>query len=537
MADFGMKSKNERIRPAPYQLVPLTKLLVNGLNAVLICDGVGVGKTISAAYALLYMLAKWGRPCGVVCPPTLLSKWIFELKSKFQLVALPVRSKEDLETAKEESKHRGKSPHVYVISNSIILETKSEDYPELSLAVFDEIHNYRNNETQAHQGAMEVAKTAHWRMGLSATPINNSLNDLVSEFSLLIPNYSWETIQAVTEDLWRAQRARLTNVLVTRFLKEKLGIHFAARKVVWKSVVYPQEYAAKVRELVRSSQNSQGAFGTITCYRLAASSPVAFAKAMGIRQQLVANDPKVEALRKILSDRTIQHWLVFCEFRETVEYIAKMIEEREILTMTGETPMFERESILDTFSNTPYSALVMTSVGSEGLDMQFSQGIVNYDLHWNPMKLEQRIGRIDRIGQQKEWIQIVNILVGGSIDERVLNVINRKLQTISGSIFAAEGIVQSTASSEQQLYDAAALSEELREGEKLVRIFDQNNPIVNTDYECLNKIKSVYCQPEMMRRAAQEASLPWIQTGPGERWLNTVKNDGHEIRSLLNYFA
>jgi len=533
-----MKSKNEAIRPASYQLVPLTKLLTNELNAVLICDGVGVGKTISAAYAILYLLAKWGKPCAVVCPPTLLAKWMFELKSKFRLEALPVRSQEDLETAKEESKHRGQNTNVYVIANSILLGAESDDYPGFSLVVFDEIHNYRNNQTKAYQGAMKVARTVDWRIGLTATPINNSLNDLASELSLLIPNYEWETVQAATEDLWRTNRPRLTNALVTRFLKDKLGIHFAERKVVWKEVVYPPGYAAKVREIVRASHTSHSAFDAITYYRLAASSPVAFAKAFGIKQPLISFDPKIEVLKQILGDRTIQQWLVFCEFRETVEYISNTVSEREILTMTGESPMFERESILETFSNTPNSALVMTSVGSEGLDMQFSQGIINYDLHWNPMKLEQRIGRIDRVGQKKEWIQIVNILVQGSIDERVLNVINKKLETISGSVFAADGILQSTTTPDQALYDSTVLSGELSESERLARTFDQNNPITNKDYECLHTVKSAYCQPELMQTATQNDKLPWInEGGVGEQWIMNVKKDGHEIRTLLDYFA
>jgi SNF2 family DNA or RNA helicase len=538
MAGFGMKSKNERIRPASYQLVPLTKLLTNELCAILICDGVGVGKTISAGYAILYMLSRWGKPCAVVCPPALLSKWMFELKSKFQLEALPVRSREDLETAKEETQYSARTPNVYVVTNSILLGAKAEDYPEISLIVFDEIHNYRNNETKAHQGAMEVAKVAAWRVGLSATPINNSLDDLVSEVSLLVPNYSWETIQATIGDLWTTDRVKLTNALVTRFLKDRLGIHFAARKVLWKESIYPAEYAAKVRAIVGKVRTSRRAFDSITYYRLAASSPEAFAKAFGIKQPMVSNDPKLDILRQILRDQTIEHWLVFCEFRETVEYISNKVSERVLLTMTGETPMFERESILDTFSKTPNSALVMTSVGSEGLDMQFSQGIINYDLHWNPMKLEQRIGRIDRVGQKKDWIQIVNILVQGSIDERVLSVINRKLETISGSIFAADGIVRSKPSAEQQLYDSAAISEEISEGERLIRTFDQNNPITNNDYECLPNLEVGYCLPQMMRQAGQNAELPWIeQSDAGRVWLNTVKKDGHEIQTLLDYFS
>jgi len=532
-----MKSKNDPIKPAAYQLVPLTKLLTNGMRSVLICDGVGVGKTISAAYAIVHFLTTSPKPCAVVCPPALLPKWMGELKSKFELVALPVRSSEDLITAKEEAE-KGRSQNVYVISNSLVIGTSSDQYPELSLVIFDEIHNYRNNETQTHKGALEVAKAAHWRIGLTATPINNSLNDLASELHLLLPEYGWETIQAAIEDLWRSAREKLTNALVTRFLKERLGVHFAARVVTWRRVAYPESYAAKVRVLVNSLQVSpQTSFDAITYFRLAASSPAAFSKATAVPERLVLDDPKLEALREALSDPSIEHWLVFCEFKETVEYLASEITGRQVFTMTGETPMFERESTLDAFSKTPNSVLIMTSVGSEGLDMQFSQGIVNYDLHWNPMKLEQRIGRIDRLGQKKPWIGIVNLVVQGSIDERVMSVISRKLTAISGSVFAADGILESTTEAEQ-LYDSSALSEELNESERLVRVLDNNSPIENKDYAVLKAINIKYCRPEMLRRAARRRSIDWIASGKSaKRWLNKVRSDGQRVLELLSYFS
>jgi len=532
-----MKSKNENIRSAPYQLVPLTKLLNNGLHCVLICDGVGVGKTISAAYAILYLLRRSGKPCGVLCPPALLSKWMFELKSKFGITPLPVRSKDDLTTARDESKNKGRSSNVYIISNSLVIGTHTYEYPAFCLVVFDEVHNYRNSETQMHRGALELSKAAEWRIGLTATPINNSLNDLVSELSLLMPDFAWEDVQATTEDLWRTAREKLTSALVTRFLKEKLGIHFAAHRVTWERVSYPIEYATRVRALVRSIESSQSSFDAITYYRLAASSPAAFYKAMGLRRESEPHDPKLEVLRRALADPSIEHWLVFCEFKETVDYLSRMITERDVFTMTGETPIFERESTLDAFSKAHDSVLIMTSVGSEGLDMQFAQGIINYDLHWNPMKLEQRIGRIDRVGQEKTWIRIVNILVEGSIDERVLSVINKKLAAISGSIFAVDGIVESARRAEQLLYDSTALSEELSESEKLIRVLDQNRSISNKDYEVIKFFKPEYCQPGVMRHTAREGT-PWIGSGKSSQlWLDAVREDGKRIRELLDYFA
>jgi len=89
--------------------------------------------------------------------------------------------------------------------------------------------------------------------------------------------------------------------------------------------------------------------------------------------------------------------LVFCEFEETTKEISDAISERPSFLMTGATAVFDREALVADFRRTADGVLVMTSVGAEGIDLQFCSTLINYDLTWNPMVLEQRIGRIDRI--------------------------------------------------------------------------------------------------------------------------------------------
>src|SRR5438552_1628405 len=93
-----------RLRPAAYQLVPLTKLLSNRGRCIMVCDGVGVGKTISACYAITYLSALEDSPAVVVCPPTLVGKWMGELQYRFQTKALPVRTREDYLTLEQETR-------------------------------------------------------------------------------------------------------------------------------------------------------------------------------------------------------------------------------------------------------------------------------------------------------------------------------------------------------------------------------------------------------------------------------------------------
>src|SRR2546426_11754558 len=104
MKGSGPKSTREGLRPATYQLVALSKLALSGLNGILVCDGVGVGKTISAGYVASYFASKTLLPTVVVCPIMLVDKWREELRSKFGFDVRPIRNTEELETAVSESK-------------------------------------------------------------------------------------------------------------------------------------------------------------------------------------------------------------------------------------------------------------------------------------------------------------------------------------------------------------------------------------------------------------------------------------------------
>ena len=108
-----MKLQNS-LRPASYQLVPLLKLLHNKLNVILISDGVGVGKTISAGYILLFLISKYHQPGLVVCPPSLLIKWKEEIESKFGMRTFTVTGKEEFVTMEDEIQANVKKRNVHL---------------------------------------------------------------------------------------------------------------------------------------------------------------------------------------------------------------------------------------------------------------------------------------------------------------------------------------------------------------------------------------------------------------------------------------
>lgn len=158
-------------------------------------------------------------------------------------------------------------------------------------------------------------------------------------------------------------------------------------------------------------------------------------------------DPKFEALLKIILDKQgypNNKILLFSTFRHTLSYLFKRLQIANIRLglIHGDIPDDERREIRKRFAlpkeNSQAIDLVLSSeVGCEGLDFQFCDALVNYDLPWNPMRVEQRIGRIDRYGQQSEAVAIYNLITPGTVDaeiyERCLLRIGVFRQSIGGS--------------------------------------------------------------------------------------------------------
>jgi superfamily II DNA/RNA helicase len=86
------------------------------------------------------------------------------------------------------------------------------------------------------------------------------------------------------------------------------------------------------------------------------------------------------------------------------------------------------------FQNTPTSVLLSSEVGSEGVDLQFCRFLINYDLPWNPMRVEQRIGRIDRLGQKYENISIIHFIINNTIEEKILTRLYERINIFKESI-------------------------------------------------------------------------------------------------------
>ncbi|MFO4681198.1 DEAD/DEAH box helicase [Vibrio cholerae] len=122
--------------------------------------------------------------------------------------------------------------------------------------------------------------------------------------------------------------------------------------------------------------------------------------------------------------------LVFTEFVPTQQMLSKFFRDRgiSVVTLNGSMDLSERKKAQADFEHTA-RILISTDAGGEGLNLQFCHVIVNYDIPWNPMRMEQRIGRVDRIGQ-KHTVRALNFVLEDSVEYRVRDVLESKLQII-----------------------------------------------------------------------------------------------------------
>ena len=155
-----------------------------------------------------------------------------------------------------------------------------------------------------------------------------------------------------------------------------------------------------------------------------------------VRCEQAGPDAKAEALIEWIYELQAEEnepdlkVLIFTEFVPTQQMLKEFLEARgiSVVTLNGSMDMEERKQAQDAFRKS-HRVLVSTDAGGEGLNLQFAHVIINYDIPWNPMRLEQRIGRVDRIGQPKK-VRAINFVFEDSVEFRVREVLEQKLSVI-----------------------------------------------------------------------------------------------------------
>lgn len=239
-------------------------------------------------------------------------------------------------------------------------------------------------------------------------------------------------------------------------------------------------------------------------------------------EQLDTYDPKLESLRKIISDKQSMNnnkVMVFSSFRHTLRYLYKHLKQDgfRVEMVNGDTDDDDRVQRRNRFhlpreNGNALDILLFSEVGCEGLDYQFCDCIVNYDLPWNPMRIEQRIGRIDRNGQKSETVSIYNLITPGTVDADIYERCLLRIGVFNRALGGSEEILGRITQEIRNVAENFKLTEEERR-EKLQQIADNEILLIKEQEELEKKqveLFGIRLPTEQMRQEIDNASSYWL---------------------------
>ncbi|MCU0568347.1 MAG: SNF2-related protein [Oculatellaceae cyanobacterium Prado106] len=433
-----------------YQIETARKVLRQLGGRALLADEVGLGKTIEAGLICAEYLAR-GMVSSmlVLTPASLVSQWQQELNEKFNITTVTTDDRDPQQPIEEFW-----TAHPRMIA-SLNTAKSAKHFDAVTsrtwdLIVVDEAHHLKNRTTLNWKLVNALQK--RFILMLTATPVQNSLVELFNLLTLLKPGL------LQTESLFKKEyvdskngripknpeklRSLMREVMVrnTRALVDvKLPKRFATTITVAPS---PEEQTLydSLNEYLRSEESLDKLSRTNLLMR-AGSSPGALAdslkqltqripdetlKKLAKRAAQIKQVEKAKALVDMLK-KSQQKTLVFSTHKATSAYLAKTLQDAQIpfAEFQGGMSLKEKDAAIAAFRDS-VSVLLASETGGEGRNIQFANVIVNYDLPWNPMKIEQRIGRIHRIGQTQD-VFIFNFCLKDSIEEYILRVLHDKI--------------------------------------------------------------------------------------------------------------
>lgn len=202
---------------------------------------------------------------------------------------------------------------------------------------------------------------------------------------------------------------------------------------------------------------------------------------VSLAHQLADTDSKfdqmVPYIRQLVAEG--RRVLLFTFSRQVIAYLeARLAEDFRVASLHGGVKPADRHSIMSDFREGAYDVVVANRVASEGLDFEFCSAVINYDLPWNPMEIEQRIGRIDRIGQTEPSVQVAYFHVPGTIEGDIVVRVMERIEVFKASIGALEPIlddtnVQSTITDAMLRFDLSPEERAQRASEATVALAEQ----------------------------------------------------------------
>ena len=469
----------------PHQLKACLKAMRDLNGRAILADEVGLGKTIEAGIVVKeYLLRGAARTVLVLVPASLCEQWRAELWEKFELDFTVVRGPagqwgchplviSSLETARHE-RHRRR--------------VRGANY---DMVVVDEAHRLRNHLTLGWKFINDL--NPRYMLLLTATPVQNDLRELYNLATLVRPG-TVGTFSQFRRDFLTGHDKRtprntpklreLLRSVMIRTRRVDTDITFAPRRVetlwVGQSAVERklyQDVSDFVADAVHAEVGAPGRRHYFTLVVLQKEMGSSWAAARSTLEKLAKNpdgldsrrlkalaaraaeasgpQSKVRSLMKRIRAMNGQQCIVFTQFRSTQDSIVDALraEGIESAVFHGELGWREKEEALDHF-RTAAQVLVSTEAGGEGRNLQFCQVVINYDLPWNPMRVEQRIGRVHRLGQEHP-VRVINLVARGTIESYVLEILDRKIrmfELVVGEIEEILGTWQPHGSFEDEVF-------------------------------------------------------------------------------------
>lgn len=442
------------VEPLTHQIESVRKVLKQFHGRVLLADEVGLGKTIEAGMvAKEYVTRGMIERILVLTPAALVGQWREELETKF---ALPCATTQE-ESLRDDPDDFWKQKRI-IASISVARRREHAEHllaSNFDLVIVDEAHHLRDRSSQSWK--LVDALNKRFLLLLSATPVQNDLIELYNLLTLLKPGI-FKTQKEFRSaymtpghprrpanpqrlrELMRGAMIRNTRAVVALKLPRRHAVTIKADGAEGEAEAYA-ELAAAVRRL--AATGSRHGFALQHLLSAAGSSPSAAAgalarfaarhhedpcwQALADRWARISTGGKEAALLDLLRRNPVEKKLVFVHSRETLACIGDLLARNSLDftcfhgSMTGPK---KDEAIEEFRERVP--VLLSTESGGEGRNIQFCNTLINFDVPWNPMAIEQRIGRIDRIGQGRE-VFIFNLVTRGTLEEQVLTLLDEKI--------------------------------------------------------------------------------------------------------------
>jgi SNF2 family DNA or RNA helicase len=452
------------VEPLEYQTRTAQTVLRRFRGRALLCDEVGLGKTIEAGLVLAELVMRGlVRSVLVLVPPSLIEQWQGEMRRKFSIELV---SHDDPAFRDRGTQAWGEFDRVIASIHTAKREPHRAAIQARTwdMVVIDEAHHLRNRTTQAWKFASGLRK--QFILLLTATPVQNNLDELFNLVTLLEPGLLSTAKRFQSQFVDRRDKLTPRNVdelhallaeVMVRNRRSTVGLQFTRRWARTESVVPAageRDLYRDVTDFVRArlhrvKDKESGPLNRMALLSLQMAMGSSSPAAAGTLRK-VAENPRLTATDRAelaaLADRAAgqaastkadrllaivagfpDKMVIFTQFLATQAMIRQRLQEagHDVEVFHGGLSRLEREAAVERFRG-PARLLLCTEAGSEGRNLQFAHAVCNFDLPWNPMKIEQRIGRLSRIGQTRD-VHVFNLVAAGTVEAAVLHLLEAKL--------------------------------------------------------------------------------------------------------------